>query len=370
VSPRAAAPALDAVAVGRRARSPLAWAVGLGGLLLVLIGVSVCSGSAGRYSVGETLRGLLAVAGLGAPLPAPGQTIVELRLYRTVVSAGVGSALALSGALLQGVFRNGLASPSIIGVSSGASLGAALAILTLGGYGPLFLLERVSGAAPFFVTAGAFAGASGVTFLVLALSTTGGRISVPTLLLVGIAVNAMVGGVLAAVQSSVLMDFEVARAVFAWGFGTLDDRSLTHAVLVLAGLAAAASVTPFVAIELDLFAGGEDDARALGVHAGRVKALALGAAALAAAVAVAVAGQVAFVGLIVPHMLRLVVHRSHRVLLPLSLLGGAVFLLGTDVLQRWILGDAYLRPGVVMSLLGGPFFLFLLVKNRAGIESW
>ena len=122
--------------------------------------------------------------------------------------------------------------------------------------------------------------------------------------------------------------------------------------------------------EFPLFAGGEDDAQSLGVHPMRVKLLSLAAAALAAAVAVAAAGQIAFVGLVVPHLLRLLSGASHRSLLPLCLVGGPVFLLGCDVLQRWLLRDAALQPGVLMSLLGGPFFIYLLFRNRAVLRGW
>jgi len=328
-------------------------------------------GSTGSRDPRTTLRGALGLLGVGEGLEPGPQMIVELRIWRTLVAALVGASLALSGALLQGVFRNDLASPAILGLSSGAGLGASVAILILGGYGPMTLVQSASSAAPLFVTGLAFVGAAGVTVLVVALATTGGRISVPTLLLVGIAINAVAAGSIAAIQSFAVRDFEVARAMMVWSFGTLDDRQAIHAACAVGALLLAASVLPFVATELDLFAAGEEDAQALGVDTGRVKLLALAAAALAASTAVSVAGQIAFVGLVVPHLLRLVFGRSHRGLLPLSLLGGAVFLLGADFLQRALLGtSAQLQPGVVMSLLGGPFFLFLLVKNRARIQAW
>jgi iron complex transport system permease protein len=156
----------------------------------------------------------------------------------------------------------------------------------------------------------------------------------------------------------------------SWTFGTLDDRTPVHVWIGLVGVGLAAAVIPFVALELDLFAGGEEDAETLGVDPGRIKLLALVAAALAAAVAVAVAGQIAFVGLVVPHLVRLTVGSSHRRLLPLCLVGGPVFLLGADVVQRWLLGGKALQPGVLMSLVGGPFFLFLLVRNKRALRAW
>ena len=308
--------------------------------------------------------------GVGGSLEPSLQVIVEIRLYRVFVTVGVGAALALSGGLMQGVFRNDLASPSMLGVSSGASLGAAIAVLALGGYGPLSVLANVSAYASFVVCASAFVGAITVTALVATFAASEGRISVPTLLLVGIALNAICGGTLFAVQAMVLDDFEVTRALINWSFGTLNDRVGFHAVLIFIAVVISALILPFVRTELDLFAGGEEDAQTLGVDTNRVKLLALGASALAASVAVAVAGNIAFIGLVVPHVLRLLGGRSHKVLLPLCLLGGPVFLLGTDLLQRLALPGSIYGPGVTMSLVGGPFFLYLLMRNRKAVRTW
>jgi len=342
--------------------------LGLALLAFALLGLRV--GSGGEKALGDCLRGVGALCGLADPLPGHSQVILELRLWRVLVTIGVGAALALSGGLLQGIFRNSLASPSLMGISSGAMLGASVAVLLVGGYGPDLDVQQAAGSAPLFITGCGFVGALGAAFLVTFLASSGGRISVPTLLLVGIAINACFGGVLAAVQYLSLQDFEMTRAVFAWTFGTLQDRSPYHVLMLWACLALAVLAIPFVSRELDLFAGGEEDAQALGVNTMLVKLLALVAASLAAGAAVAVAGQIAFVGLIVPHMVRITTGSSHRTLLPLTLIAGGVFLLGTDVLQRFLLGDHPLKPGVLMSLVGGPFFLFLLVKNRKVVQGW
>jgi len=339
-------------------------------LVLCALG-SLNVGSSDLLSFGESVRGGLASFGLVDPLESRGsQTIAELRLYRVLVSIGVGAALALSGGLLQGVFRNHLASPSVLGVTSGASLGASIMIMLVASGGSFMLVDRVGGAAPALITLGAFAAAMGVTLLITVIATTGGRVSIPTLLLVGIALNAMIGGALAAMQAWVLDDSDLTRSMLTWSFGRLDDRSAWHASVVWIGLALSSVVIPFVAFELDLFAAGEEDARGLGVDTRRVKFIALAAASLSAAVAVSVCGQIAFVGLVVPHVLRLLSGPSHRSLLPLCLLGGPVFVLGTDLAQRIVLGANYLPPGVVMSLIGGPFFLYLLLRNRRSLEAW
>lgn len=338
--------------------------------LPALLLASVVGGETGRYELSAVLRGGLSLAGLAAPLDGVHQAIVELRLWRALTAAGVGAALGLSGALVQGLFRNGLAAPSIIGVTGGASLGATVAILLLSGYGPALLTVRDTGASTLLVPLFGFVGALGTALLVTALAAPRGRVSVPTLLLTGIAVNTLIAGVLSLVSSLLLDDWQVSRAILSWTFGTLDDRSAFHALTVWCGLAVAALVVPFVAWELDLLAGGEADATALGVDTRRVRLLSLAAAALAAAAAVAVAGQIAFVGLIVPHLVRLTSGSRHRTLLPLSVLAGAVFLLGVELLNQTLLARRALPPGVVMSLVGGPFFLVLLVTHRREIESW
>lgn len=354
---------------GRRL-PPRPFAVALALLLLLLVTLHVRTGSGGTFAPDEILRGVLATFGWGEPLEGSDQAFVRLRLFRALTAAGVGAALALSGSLLQGLFRNGLASPSLIGVTAGAALGAAVTIMLVGGYGPGLFVEHGAALAPVLVTAAGFVGALVTGFLVLSLATSGGRISVPTLLLVGVAVNTCVAGVLAAIQSLTLGDVEIVRAIMSWTFGTLDDRSPYHAVIVWSGVAVAFAIIPFVATELDLFGGGEDDALALGVNVPLVKILTLIGAALASASAVAVAGQIAFVGLIVPHLVRLLTGHSHRTLLPLSLLAGASFLLGADLVQRTFLSGTTLQPGVVMSILGGPFFLFLLLRNRNLVKAW
>lgn len=348
---------------------PRTWHAVLLALLAATLVLSISIGSS-HLPLGTVLRGIAASLGLGEPLAGHAQTIVELRLWRALCAALVGASLAYSGGLIQGVFRNGLASPSLLGVTGGASLGAAVAILVIGGYAPRLVLESAVSANALLVPVFSFFGALGVTALVAFLASAGGRVSVTTLLLVGIAVNMCVAGVFAAIQFLTLKDWEVSRAILAWTFGTLDDRSGLHCATVAVGLALAAFALPFVARELDLFKSGEDDAASIGVDTLRVKWTALTAAALASAAAVAVAGQIAFVGLVVPHLVRRLATSRYRDLLPLSMPAGALFLLGADVLQRALLGEGALQPGVMMSLVGGPFFLYLLVRERREISAW
>ena len=354
--------------MSRRARTAsVAALMGLG--LVALLAWSLGTGAAGELDLGSRWRGALAAFGVGQPLPGATQAILELRLWRALTTAGVGAALALSGALLQGLFRNPIAEPAVVGVTGGACLGATLAILAIGGYGPNLLTE-LRGLTGVAVPLAGFLGATGAVVLVMLLAGRSGRTSVASLLLLGLAVNTCVSGLLALLSAMVLPDWEVSRAIMAWTFGTLDDRAPGHAAMVWGGLLVAATAVPFVAWELDLLAAGEDDARALGVNTARLRRVTVLAAALSAASAVAVAGQIAFVGLGAPHVVRLLAGRSYRVLLPLSMLSGACLLLGIDTVQRAVLEEYALPPGVAMSLIGGPLFLGLLLRHRRELDTW
>lgn len=353
-----------------RSRRVLFEGISLGALLVFLTVLSPCYGTGEPYSLSTSLRGLGALFGLADPLEGTEQTVYRWRLWRALTASGAGACLALAGAYLQGLFRNGLASPAVIGVTAGSVFGASLAIASIGGFGPGVLLAKAGALSPFLVTVSAFAGALGVSVLVLWIATRSGRLSVTTLLLAGIAINTLIAGFLAALQSLTLRDLEVSRAILSWTFGTLEDRSDWQVVMVWAGFAVAALWIPFVSTELDLFGGGEEDAQALGVEVQRVKLGVLVAAALATSAAVSVAGQIAFVGLVIPHLVRMLFGTTHRRVLPLSALAGALFLLGCDVMQRVWLREVEIRPGVLMSLVGGPFFLYLLMRERHAFRMW
>jgi len=347
----------------------LALVLGLVLPALVLAGLRYGTSSA-VDDLGTALQAVGAMFGMAEALPHHLQAIVELRVWRALTAAGVGAALGLSGALIQGVFRNGLASPGVIGIGSGASLGAVAAVLFVGGYGAELNLLEVHGAGPWLVPLAAFVGATATAFLVYRLAASHGRVSIPALLLIGIAMNALLSGIQQLVQSLVLGDNGASRAILAWTFGTLDDRMAWHAAVVWGGVLLGLAAWPFVAWELDLMQGGLEDAAALGVDVARVRTLTLTAASLSAAAAVAVAGQIGFVGLIVPHLTRLAAGRGHKTLLPLSALTGAVVLLAADVTQMAFFPDAGIQPGVVMSLVGGPFFVWLLWTKRRELAVW
>ncbi len=355
----------------RRRRSPLALALPLGIALPVLVLLALRFGSTDAIAgFGAAWHGFAAALGWAEPLEGWRQSVLELRLWRALTAAGVGAALGLSGGLVQGVFRNALASPGVLGISGGASLGAVLAVLLVGGYGVQLTLPDAHGAGPWVVPLSAFLGALLTAFVVYRLAVSKGRVSIPALLLIGIAVNTLLAGVQQLVHSLVLDDFAVSRAIVSWSFGVLDDRAAWHALVAWIGVALALVAWPLVAWELDLMQAGLEDAEAQGVNVRRVKAIAITAAALAAGAAVSVAGQIGFVGLVVPHLVRLSCGPAHRPLLPLCALCGAVVVLGADLAQMAFFPGRGLQPGVLMSLLGGPFFVWLLWRKRREIAVW
>jgi iron complex transport system permease protein len=274
--------------------------------------------------------------------------LLQIRLPRALVGAGVGAALAASGVVMQAFFRNPLASPGLLGVSSGGALGAVLAIaLGWTSFG-LFVL-------PIASVIGAFV----AIWFVLLLSRRGAGLE--RLLLSGVALNALLG----AATSYVLMChaglFERGAQILFWLMGGLEDRAWEHVWMALPGILLAALVLLPWRRGLNLLSLGEASAQSLGVDVRRLRGTLLVTSTVLTALATAVGGVVGFVGLVVPHMLRLVVGPDHRRLLPLSLIAGAAFVLACDLACRLLA----LRLGVVTALVGGPFFLWLLRRRSA-----
>ncbi|MGH2696068.1 MAG: FecCD family ABC transporter permease, partial [Actinomycetota bacterium] len=279
--------------------------------------------------------------------------LFELRIPRVLLAMVVGAALAASGAVFQALFRNPMADPAIIGVSSGAALGA-IAVIILGG-GVL--------AGGLGVPAAAFAGALAVSFLVYRLARIGPAVQVATLLLAGIAVAAVISAVISLVMAFAGQEI---RSIYFWLLGGLAGRGwgalATSAPLV--GLGAVLALT--TVRDLNLMALGEERAAQLGVEIERFKRRSLATGALLAAAAVSVAGVIGFVGLMTPHILRLVLGADHRRLVPASIVGGAAFMVLADLAARTVRAPEEIPVGAVTALLGGPFFLYLLRRERKG----
>ena len=331
-------------------------AVGSSFLLALVLAAALVSLSLGPVNIPASHVASIVLSLLGLDLVEFGRTeqlvIEQIRLPRIVVGASVGMALGVAGATMQGLFRNPMADPGIIGVSAGGAVGAVVAIAT--GMAGLFFL-----ALPTF----AFVGAMAATFLVYGIAAVGGRFSMATLLLAGVAVNAFLGAVVSAVII-LLPDNDALREILFWLAGGLDSRSWEHvrisAPLILGGFA----VIVLMARDLNLLMLGDDEARSMGVRVGLARPTLLAAAALATGAAVAVSGTIAFVGLVTPHVIRLVLGPDHRVLVPMSAAGGAVFVIVADTVARTIVQPAEFRVGVLTAFVGAPFFILLLIRNK------
>lgn len=307
--------------------------------------------------VGVIFLGLLSMligpAGFGLPRGGDAARLIlmETRLPRTLLAALTGAALALSGAALQGYLRNPLAEPGIIGVSSGAGLGAVLAIHS-----------GISSAFALALPLGGLAGAAVATLVVLALA--GERGGALTLILAGVAVSSVATALISLVLSLSHNPFAAVEIIF-WLLGSLADRSMTHVWLAGPLMLAGMAVLLMLGRSLDAMTLGEDAARNLGVDLGRVRYLIVAGTALAVGAATAIVGTIAFVGLVVPHVLRPLVGHMPSRLLPASLLGGAALVLASDIVLRIFTPGGELRLGVLTALLGAPFFLWLVLRTRA-----
>ncbi|HLB63037.1 MAG TPA: iron chelate uptake ABC transporter family permease subunit [Actinomycetota bacterium] len=324
-------------------------ALALAGSVIVALGVGAVS-----VSPAESLRLVGWKLGLldrpGVP-PSTEVILFALRLPRVLLAAFVGAALATSGAVFQGLFRNPLADPAIVGVSSGAALGA-IAVIVLGGAGIL------GGTA---ITVAAFAGALLTALLVYRLARVGPSVHVATLLLAGVAVAAVVSAAISIVMS---LSGEQIRSIYFWLLGGLGARGWRSIAIVAPPILIAVVGAWLVAGDLNLVALGEERAAQLGVDLDRFKRRSTALGALLAACAVSVAGVIGFVGLMTPHVLRLIVGADHRRLLPAVALAGPTFLILADLVARTAIAPEELPVGVVTALLGGPFFLWLLRRER------
>ncbi|WP_322822991.1 iron ABC transporter permease [Chloroflexus sp.] len=275
----------------------------------------------------------------------------NIRLPRVVLGGLVGAALAVSGALLQGIFRNPLADPGLIGVSSGAALGAVFTI--------------ISGLAVFGIytlPVAAFLAGAATTLLVYRLSRRHGRTDVAMLLLVGLALNALAGATTGLL--TYLADDAQLRSIVFWTLGGLGGALWETVLAAAPPILIVLVLAPRLGFYLNLFALGEAEARHLGVNVEWIKRAAVLMAALATGAAVALTGPIGFIGLIVPHMVRLAIGSDHRWLIPACAFGGATLLILADLLARTLAAPAEIPVGLFTSFAGGPFFLALILRTR------
>ncbi|MGN8246658.1 FecCD family ABC transporter permease [Cellulomonas soli] len=347
----------------RSARRALTVGALFTGLTLALIALVLLAAGVGQLRVppAEVLGSVLHRLGLDiGPMPGHPQgeaALWTIRFPRVAMALLVGAALATAGALMQGVFGNPLAEPGVVGVSSGAAVGACAVIVT----GASFL-------GPWTVAVAAFVCGLITTLLVYATARDGGRTEVVTLVLTGVAVNAVAGALLGLL--TFLGDTQAREQIVFWQLGSLNGTRWPYvavvAPVVLVGLVGAM----VVARRLDLLALGERAARHLGVDVERLRLGTVVLVALLTAVAVAFVGIIAFVGLVVPHLVRMAVGPGHRVLVPASALGGAVLLVGADLVARTAVPYADLPIGMLTAVVGGPFFFWLIRRTRRSAGGW
>ena len=285
--------------------------------------------------------------------------IMEIRLPRLILALLVGAVLAILGAVMQGLFRNPLADPSLIGVSGGASVGASIVIVTAGGA----MLSPLAGLS--MVALGAFIGGVITTLLVYRVATSSLGTSVTTMLLAGIAIGAIAGAFNSLL--SYFSDNQMLRQISVWQMGNLGGANWQKASLMAAVSLIIFSLLPSHAKSLNAFLLGESEARHLGIDVQRIKRQLIFLTALGVGVSVALAGLIGFVGLVIPHMVRLLIGPDHRALLPASALAGASLLLIADSIARVVVLPAELPTGILTALLGAPFFVALLLKQRGEI---
>lgn len=276
--------------------------------------------------------------------------LMFIRSPRTLVGFMVGAGLAASGTILQGLFSNPLADPGIIGVSSGATVGAVLAI-SLG----------VNAVNMFALPAFAFVGAIVAVFLTIGLATRNGRIPVLTLLLSGVVVGMLLGAISAAML--VVMDDSKLQQYLFWTIGSLDYRRWEHVLMGIGPIIFGIGIMLLMARHLNILALGEAEAKAVGMPVVKYRLILLLISAMITATSVCISGSIGFVGLIIPHMMRMLVGPNHKYLLPASVIAGGIFLLFCDSLGRVLIEKTEVNVGIMTAFLGTPYFLYLLRKN-------
>ena len=332
-------------------------------LLVALVIAALLSAGMGQLSASpvEVLATLLKQVGIDLGVVPEGPNVeaalTTIRFPRVVMSIVIGAALAVAGLLMQAIFGNPLAEPGVVGVSSGAAVGACSAIV----FNLTFFGE-------WTVPVLAFGAGLAVTLLVYGLSRAGGRTEVVTLLLTGIALNAFCGAALALL--TFLGDTSAREQIVFWQLGSLNGSLWQQVLVVLPFVLVGLTGAAFLARRLDLLALGEKSARHLGVNVEVLRVTAIVLTALLVGAAVAFAGIIAFVGLVIPHLMRMILGPAHGPLLITSTLGGALLLTVGDLIARTAVPFADLPIGMLTSLVGGPFFFWLLRRSRKRAGGW
>lgn len=330
-------------------------------LALLLVAVAIVSMTVGAAGIPlSRLLAVLSIAG-GDPATIARDEIVlwSIRFPRVVLAALVGALLAVAGTTMQGLFRNPLADPALVGVSSGAALAAAVTIVASDRYAVAHLASIPFEILPF----AAFFGALVSTILLYRIATRHNRTSIAIFLLGGIAIAALTN---AGIGLLVFMaDDRQLRDITFWMLGSLGGATWSKVFTLLPFMLAALPAAVLIARGLDLLALGESEAFQSGIAVERLKRTSIVLIAAATGAAVSVSGVIGFVGIVVPHLLRLVIGPGHRLLLPASMLLGACLMMGADSLARVLAAPAEVPIGIITAIVGAPFFLYLLLRQRS-----
>lgn len=278
--------------------------------------------------------------------------LLKIRLPRIFLSALVGAALSVAGVSYQGIFKNPMADPFVLGISSGAALGATLVIVTKVNLS-LFGLSSIS--------IGAFAGALLAAYTVYNVGRIGNRTPVVTLLLAGIAINYFLSSMISLVMS---LNRDQMESIVFWTMGSVSTATWLQIMVAMVPILAGAVYLLTCARDLNALAMGEESAKGIGVDTEKAKKQILVVASVVTAAAVSVSGIIGFVGLVIPHIVRIISGPDHRTLLPFSILSGAIFLVVSDTLARTLVMPAELPIGIITSIFGAPYFLYLLYRNK------
>lgn len=325
-------------------------------MTLILVASIVAATAIGAVPVpiDDTVKILLRPLGLFSEASfADGKEniIFYVRFPRVLVAVLVGAALSASGCVMQGMFRNPMADPGVIGLSSGAGFGAVVAV-------SLGLTAKSMFVMPVFAIAGAILAA----FIVYLIASRGGKIPVLTLVLAGIAVSTFLGSLTSLVLTK-MNESKVTEYLF-WAVGSLGGRRWEHVLIIIIPVVVLLTILYFFSRDLNILLLGEDEAHSLGLDPTKTRRTLLLLVSITTAMAVSVSGSISFVGLIVPHIVRLIVGPDHRILLPASALAGSIFMVVCDLIARTAIIPAEIGVGIVTSLLGAPYFIYLLNRAR------
>lgn len=289
-------------------------------------------------------------------IPESHRTIIlNIRIPRVLLGVLVGAALSTVGAVFQGMFKNPMADPYVIGISSGAALGATVAIITQAGISLLGINS---------ISLGAFLGAILSTFIVYFISRVKNKVPVTTLLLSGIAIGQFFTAIMSFLM--VIYSKDLTKIIY-WTLGSFSAKGWNHLLPVSLPIIASIIVLNFFARDLNVMLTGEESAKNMGIEVEKVKIIILILCSFTTAMAVSVSGIIGFIGLIIPHVVRLIVGPDHRILIPSSALVGGIFMIFADTVARTIISPVEIPVGIITALFGGPFFIYLLRKKRRSI---